>query len=335
MQGYLEAKRRLGQTERANEALTVLQRHLAPRLCDLPLSELTPELLKDWMARLMTAKRGEPPIAMSQGRVDKVRGVLRAALRQAKVPDAVVRDGLSAAAMPQRHAPATREAIPSRDQVNALIAAMQSIDADLALFIEVLALTGTRPSQLARCRTDDLDVANGLLTIPNSRKGRAGTRKNGRGITFPIGRELAGRLAGQQDKATGLLCHTARLVQDFSLVERERLAAGGVGDTWREAGRIAWAKDQWVRKVRQAVHAADLDPEITIYSLRHARVISLIQAGMALREIAGLLDTSAVMIERAYAKHIAATDATTARLRRVLEAEASDAVSPTQLRVLA
>ena len=47
-----------------------------------------------------------------------------------------------------------------------------------------------------------------------------------------------------------------------------------------------------------------------------------------LREIAALTDTSAVMIERAYARHIATTDATTARLRRLLEAEKAPAAPP-------
>jgi integrase len=261
--------------------------------------------------------------------------VLRAALYLAKAPEATIRQGLSAAAMPRREAPATREAgaIPTPDEVRRLIAAAQALDADLALFIEVLALTGTRPSQLARCRRDDLDSSNGLLMIPASHKGRAG--KAVCMVTFPIGSELAGRVARQLDQRTGLLFHTAQMVQDFDLVSPEQLAAAGLGDTWREVGRAAWNKYQWVRRVRTAVRAAGLDPGITLYSLRHARVIRLIQGNMALREIAGLLDTSTVMIERAYARHIAATDATTARLRRLLEAEAGQSPgTPPLLRVV-
>ena len=95
--------------------------------------------------------------------------------------------------------------------------------------MEVLAITGTRPGQLARCRRDDLDVPSGFLTIPASRKGRAGARKTGRGVSFPIGSELAGRVASQLDRDTGLLFHTAKLVQDFSLVDRQRLATGVIG----------------------------------------------------------------------------------------------------------
>ena len=113
--------------------------------------------------------------------------MLRAALHQAKAPAAVISQGLSAAAMPRREAPATREAIPTPDEVTRLLDAARAIDADLALFMEVLAITGTRPSQLSRCRREDLDAVNGLLTIPASNKGRAGMRKTGRGVTFPIG----------------------------------------------------------------------------------------------------------------------------------------------------
>src|SRR5262249_15042126 len=153
---------------------------------------------------------------------------------------------------------ATREAgaIPTPDEVRRLIAATQALDADLALFMEVLALTGTRPSQLARCRRDDLDSSNGLLMIPASHKGRVG--KTVRVVTFPIGSELADRVARQLDQRTGLLFHTAMLVQDFALVDRQRLAAAGVGDTWREVGRAAWNKHQWVRRVPTAVRAAGL-----------------------------------------------------------------------------
>jgi integrase len=333
---YVEAKQRLGQTGQASEARTVLHLHMPPSLRALRLADLSPEILNAWLAHLS----GSPPRkrggglsqgkggGLSQGRVDRVRGVLRAALYLAKAPEATIRRGLSAAAMPRREAPATREvgAIPTPEEVHQLIAAIQAVDADLELFMEVLALTGTRPSQLARCRRDDLDGANGLLMIPASHKGRAG--KAAGTATFPIGSKLAGRIARQLDQRTGLLFHTAKMVQDFTLVPSEQLAAAGLGDTWREVGRTAWNKYQWVRRVRTAVRTAGLDRGITLYSLRHARIIRLIQAGMALREIAGLLDTSVVMIERRYAKHIAATDATTARLRRVLEAEAGQPPNP-------
>jgi integrase len=232
--------------------------------------------------------------------------------------------------MPRRAAPATREAaaIPTPDEVRRLLAAMQAIDADLALFAEVLALTGTRPSQLARCQPSDLDTANGLLTIPSSRKGSGGARKAVRAITFPVGVELADRVAQQLDPRSGLLFHAPKLAQDFTLIPPGNLAAAGVDTAWREVGRIAWTNDRWVKRVRAAVHAAGLDPAVTLYSLRHARIIRLVQNGMTLREVAALTDTSATMIERSYSKHIAATDATTARLRRLLEAEAGALSEP-------
>jgi integrase len=325
---YAEAKRCLGQADRTSEVRTVLHLHMTLSFRALPLTALTPEVLNSWLAQLSGQVPPGKGGRLSQGRVDKVRGVLRAALHLAKVPEAIIHQGLSAAAMPRREAPATRAvgAIPTPDEVHRLIATTQATDADLALFMEVLALTGTRPSQLVRCRRNDLDALNGLLTIPASHKGRAG--KAVRMVTFPIGGELAGRVARQLDQGSGLLFHTAKLVQDFTLVAPEQLAAAGVGDTWREVGRTHWNKYQWVRRVRASVRAAGLNPAITIYSLRHARIIRLIQGGMALREVAGLTDTSVVMIEHRYAKHIAATDATTARLRRLLEAEAGYSPNP-------
>ena len=337
MLAYVEAKRRLGQADRAGEALTVLQRHMPLPLRALPVAELTPELLNGWLAQLPGPLHGSSPSPggqLSQGRVDKVRGVLRAALHLAKAPEAVIRQGLSAAAMPRREAPATREVIPTPDEVHRLLAAMRGIDEDLALFMETLALTGTRPSQLAGCRRDALDALNGLLTIPASNKGRGGARKAVRGVTFPIGSELAGRVARQLDHHTGLLFHTARLVQDFTLVTSEQLAAAGVGGTWREVGRIAWDKDQWTRKVRDAVHAADLDPGDHAPTPASPCAHHPADPGRlgAARDRRADLDTSAVAwaIER---NLLPATsppifDATTARLRRLLEAETSPPAPP-------
>jgi integrase len=328
MRAYIEAKRRLGQADRVGEAQTVLDRYMPLPFRTLPISELRSELLNGWLGQL-PGNTTSPGGGLSQGRIDKLRGVLRAALRLAKVPEAVVREGLSAAAMPQRDAPATREVIPSTAEVDRLIAAAQAIDADLGLFMTVLEITGTRPSQLARCRRGDLDVATGQLTIPPSRKGRAGARKNGRGVTFPIGDELADRLARQLDHGTDLIFHTAKMEQDFSLIDGQRLATGVIsGSIWREVGRIPWDKDQWARKIRRAAQAAGLDPEITLYSLRHHRIIKLIQGEITLREIAGICDTSVAMLERHYSRHIAATAETTAKLSRLLEAEKAAATRP-------
>ena len=110
----------------------MLDRYLAQPLRALPVQDLTPEVLNTWLGQL-PGKTASPGDGLSQGRIDKLRGVLRAALRQAKAPEAVIREGLSAAAMPRREAPATREVIPTPDEVDRLIAAMREIDEDLAV----------------------------------------------------------------------------------------------------------------------------------------------------------------------------------------------------------
>ena len=310
----------------------MLDRHLPPALRDLQVTELVPELLREWLAGLKPTRKGggERDGVMAQGRLDKLRGLLGTALRQAKVPDAVIREGLSAEAMPrQRHTPSTRDVVPTREEVDALIAAMQEIDPALALFMEALAQTGARPSQLARCQLHDLDARGGWLTVPHSLKGRGGIHKTGQGATLPITKPLAVRLAAGADRATGLLFHKAERVQDFSLVRPERVSSGAMGDIWIETGRrVAWNND-WARQMREAVQAAGLDPEITLYTLRHARIVNLIQADvLSVREIAASLDTSIQMLEQRYSKHIAGTSTTKDRLRQVLDAEASAATKP-------
>ena len=57
MRAYIEAKRRLGQADRAGEADTVLHRHMAPQLRALPVQDLTPEVLNSWLAQLAGRRR--------------------------------------------------------------------------------------------------------------------------------------------------------------------------------------------------------------------------------------------------------------------------------------
>jgi integrase len=325
VKAYIAVKLRLEQTNRAGEATTVLRRFLPQSLRVLPVQGLTPEVLNVWLTQLEGYSLDG---RLTQGRVDKIRGILRAALYQAKAPEAIIRQGLSAASMARREEPGTRDVIPTPAEVDRLIAAMGAIDQDLALFMSVLEVTGTRPSQLARCHREDLDVPSGFLMVPVSNKGRAGAKKAGRGVSFPIGTGLADRIARQIDRDSGLLFHTAKLVPDYSLIDRQRFTLGIIGDTWREVGRVGWNKNLWSRRVRKAVQAAGLDPAITLYTLRHHRIVLMLQGGMALREVAAFCDTSGSMIERQYARHIAGTDATTARWRRILEAEKSPPVPP-------
>jgi integrase len=336
---YAAAKRAAGQAERASEAETVLRRHVPASLAHTALGVLNAEVLKGWLSGLGTPKRTRPAkpqneqrTALTQGRVDKVRGVMKAALRAAGAPVAATRDGLGAASIPNRVEPATRNVVLTRPEIEALIREIEARDPDLALFACACEISGARPGQLARCTLRDLDAVGGVLTIPRSAKGKPGTRKTRHGVPFPVGSEFAWCVLAQADTGpggTGLLFHAPRRVQDFShLAPRAPGAgadAGGVlgtlGSTWRTVGRVAWTKGLWHRTLRAAARAVGLGPDVTLYALRHSRAVALIRGGLSLREIAALLDTSAAMLERTYSRDIAHGAATTSRVRALLQAE--------------
>jgi integrase len=322
---YAAVKRRAGQAERAGEAETVLRRHIPKSLADVPLNALNADILNDWLASLgsheAAGKRGhgERHRPLAQGRVDKIRGVMKAALRAAGAPTSATRDGLAAAAVPNRTEPAARNVTLLRAEIDRLLVEIDQRDPDLGLFVRACDLTGARPGQLARCRVSDLDVAGGMLTIPRSAKGKPGLRKTRHGIAFPVGIAFAQRIAAQADTRTGLLFHAPRRVQDFS-----NLAPGAPlgSNIWRVAGRTAWHKGLWVRTMRASVATVGLADEVTLYALRHSRAIALIRGGLSLRETAALLDTSAAMLERTYSRDIAHGAATTSRVRALLSEEA-------------
>jgi integrase len=63
--------------------------------------------------------------------------------------------------------------------VRAIVRAAHEHDPALGLFVEVLAITGARPSQIARLTLDDLEVTqHARLQMPRSGKGGGRSRNN-------------------------------------------------------------------------------------------------------------------------------------------------------------
>jgi integrase len=251
---------------------------------------------------------------------------MKAALRLAGAPSEAIAKGLGADALRNRTEPATRNIILTRDQVKLFTDALNDIDPTLGLFARTLAITGARPGSLAGCRLPDLDVTTGALSIPRSAKGRPGLRKHTRSVASVVPLPLAREIQAQADPATGLLFHAQNRVRDFDALhalDTETLQAGAMAHTWREAGRTAWSKNSWSKPVREAArrcHPA-LPTAVTLYTLRHSWAVELIQAGVSLREVAALFDTSVTMLERTYSREIGQDPRTLARLRSVQQGQ--------------
>jgi hypothetical protein len=89
----------------------------------------------------------------------------------------------------------------------------------------------------------------------------------------------------------------------------EHAAAGRPADApLLRSNGVAWGRKgkNYRRKVfREIVAALSLDPDVvTPYALRHSNVVRMIRAGTPIRIVASLHDSSIVMVEKAYSKHI-------------------------------
>jgi integrase len=199
-----------------------------------------------------------------------------------------------------------RNIVLSDDEVRALISAAYARNQPIGLFVETLGVTGARPSQVARLEVGDLraaDLAEAKLMMPRSGKGggRLRVRKKVERISVPITAALAVRLktaaAGRPSNAPLLL--------------------------WR--GERGWGVEpsaNYRADFRAIVAAAGLDPaEVTAYALRHCSIVRMLLAGIPVRLVASLHDTSVTEIERHYSKYISEGAHSDALSRRALLAD--------------
>jgi integrase len=163
-------------------------------------------------------------------------------------------------------------------------------DGDLLRLVLVLAATGARFSQVLRLTVGDLE--GNRLHVPTSRKGRP--LKQRQRVAVRLGPDVTKAL-----RAIAIGRH-----DDEPLLERWR---------WKQLGPAKWIKDRreaWqfaselTRHWESIRRGAGLSDDIVPYALRHSSIVRYIRAGLPLRYIASLHDTSTAMIERHYSAFI-------------------------------
>jgi integrase len=181
-----------------------------------------------------------------------------------------------------------RNVILSDDEVRAFVTNADMIDDGFGLIIDVLAVTGARPSQVVRLRVDDLQdhPVRPKLMMPKSGKGGGRNRsaKKLERYSVPITVQLATRLkaaAKGRDVRSPLLLHSD--------------------------GRV-WDKNpgqQYHHLVAKVVTAIGRDPaEVTAYALRHSSIVRALLLNLPIRVVASSHNTSVRMIEANYSKFI-------------------------------
>ena len=160
--------------------------------------------------------------------------------------------------------------------MRSIVAAAWGLDPELGLLVECAAITGARPSQLARLDVADLkDGKHPSLSMPSSKKGRG--KKHVTHYPVPIPVSLADKLKSNRSPDSPLLLRR--------------------GERW---GR--WDHSE---PFRAAVVRAELDPaEVTLYALRHSSIVRQLLAGIPIRVVAIAHNTSVVMIERNYSQQL-------------------------------
>jgi integrase len=258
------------------------RRHLTPALLSKPVQLLGAAELKRWRDSLLGK--------MERASINRVLKCVRAALALAEAHDPRIKNAaerkIGLGGLPD--AARARNVILADDQVRAIVAAAYERDRALGLYVEVLAILGTRPSQAARLTVADLiaDKAPRLL-VPRSGKGGSRNRmeRKTQQVPVPITVALAHRL---QAAAAGRPANAPLLLQSD-------------GATW-EAGSTAYRAD-----MREVVAAAGLDPDVvTMYALRHSSIVRQLLLNVPIRIVAASHDTSVAAIEAHYSRHISA-----------------------------
>jgi integrase len=175
----------------------------------------------------------------------------------------------------------SRNVILGDNVVRSIIAGAYQECEEFGLFVDVVGVTGGRPSQIRRVEVSDLqaDRPDPRLMMPSSRKGR-GQKKVAR-RPVPITASLARRLSAAAAERSG---------NDLLLVKKS-------GEPWK--------KSDHSRPFKRVVKAVALDPaEVTMYALRHSSIVRQLLGNTPIRVVAVNHDTSVAMLERTYSLYI-------------------------------
>lgn len=275
----------------------------ASPLADVALHELDESHLIIWRNALPDDLKG----TTRQRVINDLKAALNSAYleNRQKLPatlPGVIKAGLSAAVIKggqDMEAVARDNQILPDETIGRIITAARTVDdagglgGDLFRIIVVMAATGARFSQVARLTVRDVQADRSRLMMPPSRKGKG---QKAEAIPVPIGQDV---MAALEPALTG------RAAGD-TLLTRRRMEQVAGSIRWIEVGRSNWSTpSELVRPWAAIRQAADLASDVVPYALRHSSIVRGIRAGLPLRLVAAIHDTSVAMIERHYGRFIA------------------------------
>jgi integrase len=279
-----------------------------------PLAKLRASTFETWRSGLAVRQPGVVADASAQrsiapATVNRILNDLRAALNAAaeryrrEIPAATaaeIKVGTRALSITQD----ARKQLLTDEQTRQLVRAAfeQADDGDFGRLAMLAAATGARYSQLRAMRVADVQVERARVMVPGSHKGRSARQRPH--ISVPVAPEVIERLAP---------CLERRSPDDPLLT---RWAYKNVAAfQWERDHRRAWGPAYEVEKFWSATVDRSGAPAGTImYAFRHSSIVRGLRAGLPVRLVAALHDTSSEMIETHYSAHI--IDATEELARR-------------------
>jgi integrase len=256
--------------------------HLTSVLLAKPVQLLNAHELKKWRDGLLGK--------IAPATVNRVCRCLSAALELARQHDERIQNRqaweVGLAGLPD--AQEARNVILSDDTVREFVAAAYAHDDKLGMLVDILAVTGARPSQAVRLRVDDFHdhPLRPKLMMPKSAKGggRNRSQKRHERYSVPITVQLAVKL---REAANGRASDAPLLTQ---------------------CDGTAWGDNpgqRYHRHVDKIVTEIGLDSAVvTLYSLRHSSIVRMLLQNIPIRLVASLHNTSVAMIEKNYSKYI-------------------------------
>ena len=290
VESYIAAREKRDM-RRGKDARSRLTKHVLSdrKLSELPLDELTTKELRAWTARKSAT--------LKPATLNRLQNDLRAALNAAIETHAAelspaLRENVTIGLRSRPDADRARQAVLPDVEVKALIAAARDIDSDLGALVLILASTGCRFGQAAALTVRDLQVDTRRILIPSSRKGRS--TKIRPCIPVPLGDDV---IASLRTLIAGRDGHEPLL---------ERWVSRQTGPfAWERVRRGPWrAASEMTRGWTATLSAASVRKGTPPYCLRHSSIVRALRAGVPMRIVAALHDTSITMIERHYAAYI-------------------------------
>jgi integrase len=253
----------------------ILRRHLPPVLLSKPVAMLTAREVRAFRDSLL--EKG-----LKRSTCNRYLKSFVAALTLAANDDDRITNRKVWKLAALREAANPRNIILTDQQVRDVVAASYQTGERFGAYVELLAVTGTRPSQARRLTVADLEAdhpGGPRVQMPNSRKGKG--RKRGERVTLPIPAGLARRL---QAEAVGR-------------TDNEPLLRDDAGNAWTTVGHR--------QPFMAAAAAAGLPKYVTAYALRHSSITRSLLRGVPVRLVSAAHDTSVAMVEATYSKYIA------------------------------